>query len=46
MITEDTTITAEFTDELVYDTWITGVQVSTKNMNDVLGDGTVSYVPA
>jgi len=45
VITEDTTITAEFTDELVYDTWITGVQVSTKNMNDVLGDGTVSYVP-
>ena len=46
VITGDTTITAEFTDELVYDTWITGVQVSTKNMNDVLGDGTVSYVPA
>lgn len=46
VITEPTTITAEFTDELVYDTWITGVQVSTKNMNDVLGDGTVSYVPA
>lgn len=46
VITGDTTITAEFLDELVYDTWITGVQVSTKNMNDVLGDGTVSYVPA
>ena len=36
VITGDTTITAEFLDELVYDTWITGVQVSSKNMNDIL----------
>ena len=46
VITEPTTITAEFTDELVYNTYIMGVQVSSKNMNDVLCDGKVSYVPA
>lgn len=29
-----------------YPVWVQGVQVTSENMNDVLGDGTVSYVPA
>lgn len=36
-----------FTDgDLEYPVWVAGVQVSDSNMNDVLGDGTVSYTPA
>ena len=31
-------------DYAIYDLWVAGVKVTTRNQNDILGDGTVSYV--
>ena len=30
-------------DYAIYDLWVAGVKVNTRNQNDILGDGTVSY---
>ena len=31
-------------DYAIYDLWVAGVKVTTRNQADILGDGTVSYV--
>ncbi|MBQ8893754.1 MAG: hypothetical protein IJ043_05020 [Clostridia bacterium] len=46
IITEETNIVAEFAKGLIYDTWVGGVQVTSDNKDDVLGNGTVAYIPS
>jgi hypothetical protein len=37
---------AAFADTTNYDVWVGGTQVTSDNMDDVLGDGTVKFIPA
>ena len=46
VVTDDMNIVADFGEGILYEIKVCGVQITSINMKDVLGDGKVSYTPA